>query len=143
MAFGEVAWGADPGWRRRCKAAPHRDSPLAFIPLDLGKPNEVSPSLLMALRGTCLGQEMAGPGDSTPGTLQLRPPPAQLCTAMHPPQLHIPVESQSFLPAAWEMAASTPRYLYVALTPCFPILLWDIDAHRGSFVQAKRSLSFF
>lgn len=55
---------------------------------------------------------------------------------------HIPVErSLAFLPAAWEMATSTPGYLYVALTPCFPILLWDIDAHRGSFVQAKRSLS--
>lgn len=150
MAFGEVGRGADPGRRRHCKAAPCGDSPLAFIPLDLGnlllttrlgKPNQVSPSLLMALRGSCLGQETTGPEDSAPGTPQLRPPPAWLCITMHPPQLHIPAESPSFLPAGWEMATFTPGYLSVALTPRFPISQWDIDAHCGSFVQAKRSLS--
>lgn len=82
--------------------------------------------------------KMAGPEDSySPGL------PLPICTSLciHPPQLHIPVESPSFLPAAWEVATSTPGYLYMALTPYFPVSQWDIDSHRGSFVQTKRSLS--
>lgn len=76
MVFGEVGWGAGHGWRRCCEAASCRDSLLAFITLSFpsGKPSQVNPSLLGALRGSCLGQEMAGTEDSIPGILQLRPP---------------------------------------------------------------------
>lgn len=65
----------------------------------------------------------------------------QLGITRDPLQLHSPVESASFLPAAWEMATSTPRYIYLPLTPCFPTSQSDTDAHCSSLVQTKGSLS--
>lgn len=64
-----------------------------------------------------------------------------LCITRHPLHLYIPVESPSFLPAAWETSTITPRYVYLPLTPYFPTSQWDADAHWSSFVQTKRSLS--
>jgi len=111
-----VGWGTDPGWSR---AAPRRDSLLAFIPLDLGDLQETHPGESIAADGSVrvlLGAaEMAALEGLTPGTLQLRPAPAQLRITLHPLQLHIPVESPSFLPAAWE-TGKWPHQLLGSLT---------------------------
>lgn len=125
MAFGEVGWGADPGRGR------HWDG-------------ETRPGESTAADGSAWVERGAGDG----WTRGLSPwdPAAQASSCLaehHRASSTAPHPSgKSIFPSnSLGKATSPPRYPHVALTPCFPPSLWDIAAHRGRFVQAKRSLS--